>query len=67
MTMKKHVIVKKHLRDGSCKAGERCEQVAHKRFIELDLDACLNCARICGCTDCDVLCRDFGARKAVRR
>jgi hypothetical protein len=58
-------LVKKHLSDGSCKAGERCEQVEHRRFIELDYDACLNCARICGCADCDVLRRDFGARKAA--
>jgi hypothetical protein len=54
---------KKHLADGCCKAGECGEQLSHHRFIELDYDACLTCARVCGCEGCDALVRDFGCRK----
>lgn len=51
---------KAHLQDGSCRRGERGEQVPHHRFVEADDTACLTCARICGCADCCVLRRDFG-------
>lgn len=51
---------KVHLEEGSCKRGERGEQVPHHRFVEADDMACLTCARICGCDDCCVLRRDFG-------
>jgi hypothetical protein len=54
---------KKHLADGSCKAGKGRERLSHRRFVELDYDACLTCARVCGCEECAVLERDFGSRK----
>ena len=55
---------KKHLADG-CKASARGELLPepHQRFVELDYDACLTCARVCGCEECAVLVRDFGSRK----
>ena len=51
---------KVHLQDGSCKRGQRGEQVPHHKFVEADDKACLVCARICDCEDCYVLQRDFG-------
>lgn len=55
--MKKQRI---HLREGTCKHGERGIQESHRRFVDSDNRACLTCARICGCTECDALRRDFG-------
>jgi len=54
-----------HLREGSCKRGERGVQASHRRFVDADNKACLTCARICDCTDCHELRRVFG--KLVER
>ena len=54
------VTSKIHLREGSCKRGESGTQVSHRRFVEADARACLTCARICDCTACYGLARDFG-------
>jgi hypothetical protein len=48
-----------HLREASCKRGKYGTQESHRRFVESDINACLTCARICGCEDCDVLRHDF--------
>jgi len=44
--------MKTHLRDGSCKRGERGLQASHRRFVEAENEACLTCARTCGCAEC---------------
>lgn len=51
-----------HLREGTCKGGERGELAAHRRFVDADNKACLTCARICGCCECYELERVFGSR-----
>lgn len=54
-----------HLQDGSCKPGERGEQVEHADFVETDARACLRCARICDCADCYALRRAFGRASSL--
>ena len=49
-----------HLEDGACKRGERGRQVSHQRFVDADNRACLTCARICGCAECNDLRNVFG-------
>lgn len=49
-----------HLREGTCKQGERGSRASHRRFVEADNKACLTCARVCSCAECYELMRAFG-------
>ena len=53
--------MKIHLRDGSCKPGERGLQVPHLAFVESEDRACLLCARGCDCAACHDLLHAWGS------
>lgn len=52
--------IKVHLRGASHKSARDGIQETHQRFLDSENDACLTCARICGCEECEVLLRDWG-------
>ena len=53
-------VVKVHLRDVADEHSKSGIQEPHQRFLESENAACLTCARICGCDECNVLRRDWG-------
>jgi hypothetical protein len=56
--------MKTHLREVSYKHAKRGIQESHRRFVESDNNACLTCARVCGCEECRELRYVFGKSSA---
>jgi hypothetical protein len=49
-----------HLRYASGRHAKRGVEESHRKFVESDNNACLTCARVCGCEDCRELRYAFG-------